>query len=514
MANGTPSVISQILSTVQALANASVDDVAKALGIWASAKAAISTVAGGVAGAAAQTTLNNVLAQYHDIPLSPAALAVAIVRNVISDPTGASGTPPPNYPAPQLSFWDNGTVSSEYAYSGMDANRFAALVGSTGMSYGAIDALRLLNRNKGLWALVPNTSTAPTAPRYVPGTDLGPAWGITPQQFAGVVAHSDIRPEYIPEVLLLARNSVSPATAVEMVVKQIIDDQTGKDLYAAAGGFPEQFDAEVSAAGDSLGPQKMVDLLAHGKITEQYARRALGLTRVNPDFYDAYITSSGGPGPVHDKYLGAYEIGQAVKAGTVDMTTAVDWLETEGYPSDQVTAFITAIAGAQGQGTKAETEAQVLEQYQSGMVTQAQATTALTALHYSPAAITAMLASTEAKSRIASHNAAVSRTKNAYLYGDINAATAASDLAKLGVSQGTATALISDWDVQISTPSRHLSEAQVGHFYKTGVISEATAMSKWEAMGYTATDAALLAGYFTPSTINEAGAGSPAVTAG
>jgi hypothetical protein len=68
--------------------------------------------------------------------------------------------------------------------------------------------------------------------------------------------------------------------------------------------------------------------------------------------------------------------------------------------------------------------------------------------------------------------------------------------------------------VEIATPSRHLSEAQVGKFYKEGAISETSALAKWTAMGYSAPDAALLATMYTPAPPVEPGAGSPAVTAG
>ena len=101
MAESTPSTLSQILSAIEGLASGSAEDVAKVLGIWASAKAAISTVASGIAAAAAQGTINTAQAKYQGMPLSPAALAVAIIRNILPDSTGAAGTPPSGFPAPR-----------------------------------------------------------------------------------------------------------------------------------------------------------------------------------------------------------------------------------------------------------------------------------------------------------------------------------------------------------------------------------------------------------------------------
>lgn len=514
MAESTPSTLSQILSAIEGLANGSAEDVAKVLGIWASAKAAISTVASGIAAAAAQGTINTAQAKYQGMPLSPAALAVAIIRNILPDSTGAAGTPPSGYPAPLFDGVAGHSPNVEASYSGLDGNRFAALVGSTGMSYGIIDALRLLNRATNTWAMAPNPAFPPDFPVYVGGTDLGAAWGISSSEFAEVVAHSDIRPEYIPDLLKLARNTISPADAVEMVVKQIVSAEVGADLYAAAGGFPEQFGALVAAAGDAAGIEKSVELRMQGIITDAQLRRIVGMSRMNPDFY--YLTEPDATGviPLGRKWLGAYEIGEAVKAGTVTMDVATGWLEAQGYDKAQVVAFVEAVAGTTTTAAKDETEAQVLSQYKAGMITKAQATTDLTALHYTPAAITALLSSTEAAARIAAHNAAVTRVRNAYLTLAITKATASTELTKLGVSQDTTTVLLTDWDVEIATPSRHLTEAQVGKFYKEGAISETAALAKWTAMGYSAPDAALLATMYTPAPPVEPGAGSPAVTAG
>jgi hypothetical protein len=451
-----------------------------------------------VAAAATQATINVAQAKYQAMPLSPAALAVAIVRNVLPDSSGGAGTMPAGYPPSEYNGVAGHSPTVEASYSGMDGNRFAALVGSTGMSYGIIDALRLLNRHTNTWAMAPNPGPAGSFPVYVAGEDLGPAWGISASEFASVVAHSDVRPQYIPDLLKLARDSISPADAVEMVVKQVVSMEVGADLYAAAGGFPEQFAAMVAAAGDAAGVEKAVSMYMHKVIDAAQLRRIIGMSRMNPDFYYLTTPDSTGVPPLGHHYLGAYEVGEAVKAGTVSVAIATGWLEQDGYPPDQVKAFLNAVAGTAAPATKAETEAQVLTQYKAGMMTKAAATTALANLHYTPAAITDLLGSAEAQARIAAHNTAVTRVKNAYLTLAITKSKASTELTMLGVTAGTIAALVADWDVEIATPSRHLTEAQVGKFLREGALSEATAVAKWQAMGYSAPDAALLAGEYAP----------------
>ena len=506
-------LLTQWLATVQSLVDQAPTELAKAVGLFYAARAAISTVASGVAAAVSQATINTANAKYHGVPLSPAVLATAIVRNVLPDSSGGAGTPPAGYPAAEYTGVDGHSATDEALLSGLDGNRFAALVGATGMSYGVIDALRMLNRNTNLWALNAQ-NPAGTFPVYAGGADLGPTYGIGAQEFAEVVAHSDIRPEYIPDLLKLARNSISPADAVEMVVKQIIDQNTGQNLYAAAGGIPEQFAALVAAAGDSLGPEKLVDLLAHGSINYGQAERALGMSRVNPIFYYAYLDqATQGPGPVHNKYLAPYEVGEAVSSGHVDAATALNWLLDEGYSQAQAAAFISAKSTTAVAKVKEETTAQVLKLYGAKLWTADQATTELGNLGYTAAAITVLLAQAESQSIIAAHNAAVSRVRASYLVQQITDTQAVVALQSLGVPQAAITDFVADWHVELTTPTHHLAEGTVGKLLKEGYITPTQAQAKWVAMGYSANDAALLLLIYPWPGEQPAGTGTPAATA-
>ncbi len=193
------SVISTFTGAVSSLVSLSAEGLAKVVGLWTAARAAVSTVASGVAAAATQSTINTANAMYQGVPLSPATLATAIVRNVLPDSTGAAGVPPSGYPKPLYAGVSGNTPTQEAELSGVNGNRFAAMVGATGESYGVVDALRMLNRNVNLWSLN-QKNTASALPLYEGGTDLGTQYGITSDEFAEVVAHSDIRPEYIPDL--------------------------------------------------------------------------------------------------------------------------------------------------------------------------------------------------------------------------------------------------------------------------------------------------------------------------
>ena len=491
-------LLTQWLDTVKALVANSPEALAEAVGLFYAARAAISTVASGVAAAVSQATINTANAKYQGVPLSPATLATAIVRNVLPDSSGGAGKAPANYPAPLMTGVAAHSATAEAELSGLSGDRFEALVGATGMSYGVIDALRMLNRNTNLWALAPGPNYETGTPLYTYGTDLGTDYGITPAEFAEVVAHSDIRPEYIPDLLKLARNSISPADAVEMAVKQIIPVEIGQNLYAAAGGIPDQYQALVDAAGDAAGIEKMVDLLAHGLITPGQADQVFGMSRVNQRFKYIYINPDGTAGPAHAKWLGPYEIGSAIAAGDVDAAVGLQWLLDQGYDQAQAAAFTTSKATTVVAKVKEDTAGQVLKLYAAKLYTQDETTAALAALGYTAAAITVLEEQAEATAMIAAHNSAVSRVRAAYLVGDITRTVATTDLQALDVPAAAVTGFLADWDVEAATPSRHLSEAQVGKLTENGDITIAEAVAKYKAMGFGDNDAVLLVTYIYP----------------
>lgn len=515
----SPSLVDQVGAALKSLGELSAEGVASALGLWTAARAAISTVAGGIAAAASQGVINTAMAKYHDTPVSPAALAVAIVRNVLPDSSGGAGKPPPGYPAALYTGIASHSATDEAALSGLDGNRFAALVGSTGMAYGIVDALRLYNRNTGMWALKPNPSYTPTSSLYVASTDLGPAWGIQLPEVYEVIAHSDVRPEYSSDLLKLSRDTLTPAAVVEMVVKQIIPADVGADLYAAAGGFPEQFDALVAAAGDSAGLEKAVSLWCHGAITTEELAQVLALSRTNPRFYPLYTPVPDGAPPVNPgdqvnasapakwqagwgipanaHYLGAFEVGDLVKNGQISSATALQWLLQEGYPQDQADAYSSAKA-LPSSTAKSETEAMVLDEYASGALTTDQATKALEDLGYTSVAVPFLLAYAAARESIGARNTAVARVRAAYLHGAITENQAKVDLTGLGVPTAAIKNYVAAWGVEAATPSTHLSETTIGWLVEKGHITPAVAVAKWQAMGLSAVDATLLLYRYPP----------------
>lgn len=501
------------------MANFSATTLAEVLGLWTAARAAVSTVASGIAAAVTQEAVNKVRAQYPNVPLTPPVLADMAVRNIVPDPTGAAGVAGSGYPSPTLANIGGNSIVDEAALTGLDQDRLAALIYETGESYGIVDALRMYNRGQYMYTLTPGPNYTTGTPLYVAGENLATTYGITEAELDKVIAYSRVRPQFTADLLKLAKNTLSPADAVELAVKQVVDTATAQSLFEAAGGVGEQFQALVDAAGDSAGIEKAVSLYAHGVITDAQLVQILGLSRINPRFYYLYTPGADGTIPANARYLGAYEVGEALANGTITQAQAMTWLLEEGYPEDQAAAFATAKVATTLAKPKEETASQVLKEYQANLLTEADATTALTNLGYTAASVPYLLQYATASAIVSARNSAVSRVRAAFLVGDLSASQAQADLGQLNIPQAAITAYMADWAVEAATPHLHLSAAQVGKLVEEGYIDAPTATAKWQAMGYGANDAALLLYIYPPpapvsSPAPTGSPGTPAATAG
>lgn len=492
MADETPtSVLSQVLSTVKAALEGTSEGVAKALGVWTAARAAISTVASGVAAAATQQVVNEALAKYQDQPLTPAVLADMAIRNIV--PYGTSTGQKPVLPNIQ-----GHDIYQEAMYSGLTPSRFDAMVADTGESYGIIDALRLYNRNTNLWALAPGPNYSDGVPLYEGGQDLGKTYGITKEDLMTVIYYSRTRDQFVPDFLKLARNTISPADCVEMVVKQIVPTEIGQNLYAAAGGIPEQFQALVDAAGDAAGVEAAVNLAAHGVISEGQLDQIVGMSRLNPRFYYLAHPYNGGAAPLQRKWLPIYEIRQAVVNGTMTEDEAVSRITAEGYDPADAQLFIQAVEMGQIGTAKAETEGMVLQDWEAGLISHDEATDALKALGEKDWAIPFILDTVMAKKVTAQRNAVVTRVRAAVLYNDVTPGQAETYLTALGWDGAAAKEVVNGWVIEAETPHELLSTAQIGKLLEDGNISPDFAVAYWQRRGYTLADAQLLLYIYPP----------------
>jgi hypothetical protein len=486
LADGTPSIWTNLVNTLQSFATLSPDVLAQAWGMWTAARAAIQTVASGVAAAATQDTVDAAMTKYTPTKLTPAVLADMAVRNIIGSESGSST-------APILGNIDGHDIYTEASYAGIDLERMNALILDTGESYGILDALRLYNRGTSMPVLTENTGYPNVLPLYVSSGNQATEYGITEDELNTVIYYSRVRDQFIPDLLKLARNTLTPADAVELALKDVVSDADAMALFTAGGGVPEQFHVLVDGAGDAIGVEKAVEMAAHNVISAETLNAVIHMSRMNPRFYPLAEQLPDGTYPLNTKWLPPFEIKEAATAGTITSAQALQWMLDSGYPEDQAKAFAGSLVAPVVTTAKHETAAMVLEEYQASMISDDQATAALTSLGYTTAAVPFLLQYAQAKQVIAGRNTAMARIRQGFLSQLVTADQATTELRQVGIQQAAVTTLISDWTAELAVPHTALTVAEIGWFVEHAVISAAEAQSLWKMKGLTATDAALMA---------------------
>jgi len=482
-------VIDDLLGFINTVRQDPIAAISELLGTFTTARQAIRTVAGGIAGAVSQGAINQALKDNPDVPLSPAVLADMAIRNLVigrDNPTPDAG------------------LTAEALLSGIDPVRFAAMTADTGESYGIDQALDLWHRGSYLVAPVQNPDTSPGAPPYIVGPLLGDTYGITETELDKVIYYSRVRDQFISDLKKLSWSTMTPADAINALVKGRTSPELARALYEAGGGMPEQFDLLFESSGDSIGVVKAVELYAHKNITLAELNDVIHQSRINPRFYDIALKEN-------VKWLAPYQVERAVAAGTISGPTAMAWMIEDGYPEDQAAAFAATGMAGSTHTHKAETEGMILADFEAQIIDETQATAALADLGYDAQSIPFILSTYVARRVITMRNAAITRTRLAYIDYLVTEDQAKSDLVALGVPQAAIGQFLTAWGIEQQTNVKRLSMAQVGKLCEDGVIDATNAVARWVQMGYAPEEADLLLYVYPPGSKAKVGT-TPSVT--
>jgi hypothetical protein len=493
----TTSLLTILGNVVDFITNPQPQTAAQILGLWTAARAAVSTVASGIAAAATQSAVDQAMAKYTPVKISPADLADMVIRNILPTPAGAASTLPTGYPGPLLTNIDGNTPAQEAALSGMNSQRFDALVLDNGESYGIIDALRLYN----LYGNIPNweyvATTASPTPLYASTGDLSSTYAIDDTELYKVIAYSRVRPQFTDDLLKLRYRPISPAEAVELAVKEIVSVEDATALYKAAGGIPEQFNLLYRGAGDAAGLEHAAELLAEGVINQGRMEQIIGMSRLNPAFYDLYLPDSNGNIPMHQKWLPPFELQRAVVAGLMDQADAITAMQQQGYTEKQATLFFNAAQLERVISIRGVTENQVMTDWQAGLISQADAETALKNIGYQDWALPIIFDVYEGRRIMAARNQVAARVRSSILAGGVDSATAVTDLTSIGYSSTAANQMVADWTIEANTPNKMMPYTVVGYLLEAQLMGTDDGVNYFRRSGYTEQDAQLMVSYYT-----------------
>lgn len=372
--------------------------------------------------------------QHQNVVLSPADLADGVERNII----------------------DGQTAANEAAKSGVGGQVLQWMIDLTGEPPGVIDMVKLWRQGR-----------------------------LDEHTLNKMIEYSRIRLEWTEQTKLLAYDVLSGADAIEARVKGVVNDGTAQKMWQQAGGLSDQYQIALDSAGEAIGVVEAGNLYNHGLISEDDFKAVIAYSRINPRFE-----------PISElqrfHWLSPFQVHQALAAGAIDAATAVKWMMEDGYPEDQAKAFAQSGGTTKAAKTKQVALSVVVDNYEAGLITQAQAMTQLGNLGYTSDEAETELLAYDARKLLTIKASGITSIRKAYLADVLTRNQASSQLDSLGIDSTIRDHYLTLWDIEAKSEFKQLTAAQLGDMYKNGIISLDYVMARWEAMGYSQDDAALL----------------------
>jgi hypothetical protein len=178
-----------------------------------------------------------------------------------------------------------------------------------------------------------------------------------------------------------------------------------------------------------------------------------------------------------------------LKTGSVDGAEAQLLWQQSGLTPTLAAAYAHSATGEKLAGSKALAESTVLTLYETQALSEAEATSYLTALGYDATEVGLLLELADLQRELKAVNSAVTKVGTLYVGHKITRQAANQAVLALGVSPAHAANLLATWDLEQSNNVRLLTPAQIVDAWNYGVYDQPTAQAKLEAEGYTPFDA-------------------------
>lgn len=381
------------------------------------------------------------------VPLTPDLLAAAVIKGVMSEA-------------------DAGAVA---ATSGTDRNNFHTMTMTAGQSLGAGDALLLLRRGQ-----------------------------ITEAEFERIIRYSNVRNDFIPDVLKLMFAPPPTGEVIAGALKQHLPAAEAKQKLAEAGIDPVNFDWMLATAGRPYGTQQALELLNRGKITEDRVRQVIAQSDINPAFTDDILQLRVYLPPPRS-------IVPMLRSGAITEARARELFIDHGLQPQDADAFIREATHTKTGAAKDLTTAQVLGMYSDQFVDRPTATTRLVSVGYPADEITLLLDHADHVRDEKLIRGLVARVRALYVAHHLTRAEAAQAMNAAPVPDAAQTTLFHVWDLERAANVHHPTVTQVVAAYRRRDITDVQLHARLVALGVQAADMAIVTGpaqhHVTPSQI-------------
>lgn len=374
------------------------------------------------------------------IPLSPALLATAVLKGVITESTGAQ----------------------QAQQSGVTSSAFHNMVQTAGQSIGIEQALLLYRRGQ-----------------------------IDEAELERVVRYSDVRIDFLEDIKALRFAPPGAGDVITGRLKGHLTDAQATKQLGEAGIDPTNYDWMLATAGRPPGTEQMLHLWNRGVATEADVDAAVRQSDIN-DHYLPFVKE------LKHYYPPPRSLVPMLRSKAITETQFRLWMSFYGAEPDVVDAFLKEGTKPASTTIKELTAAKIVELYEDKIITRAECVTRIDTLGYNAddAESFAKLADANVEGKL--RTSAVGKIHARYVTYKIDKPTATTHLNGVGLPQASVTQLFQFWDDERATLAPALTVAQWQGAFRRGLKTHAEFVAGVRAYGYDADEAETLAGLALP----------------
>lgn len=374
------------------------------------------------------------------VPLSPALLATAVLKGVITESDGAS----------------------QAEQSGVTSSAFHNMVQTAGQAIGIEQALLLYRRG-----------------------DIDEA------ELERIVRYSDVRIDFLDDIKALRYAPPGAGDVVTAALKGHLSDADAQARLGVAGIDPVNYSWMRATAGRPPGTEQMLHLWNRGVATQADVEAAVRQSDINDDFLPFILQ-------LRHYFPPPRSIVPMLRAKAITEAQARTLLGYYGVDAEWADAFVKEAQKPASTTVKELSAAKVVELYEERIITRAVCASRLDALGYSAddAESFAALADANVESKL--RTSAVGKIHARYVTYKIDKPAATARLSALSLPAASVTQLFTFWDDERSTLTPNLTVAQWQGAFRRGLKTHAEFVAGVTAYGYSADEAETLAGLALP----------------
>lgn len=425
----TPAMVREVLATV----TDPVHQTQLVLGLFSVGSIIMSFVGAAVA-PDVQAVSNLAWSVQPTVPLSPAELALAAIRNVI----------------------DQGPAEKEARQSGMDADRFGVLMAITGEPPGPQELAQAYRRGF-----------------------------IGEKEFRTGILQSRIRNEWIPTLLKLRYQPPSTGEVIQARVQSHLTEDEAKKRMSEAGTDPVNYEWLYETAGRPPGVFELAELYNRGELELADLEQAIRESDIKDKYVPAIVKLARKIPPMRS-------VVSAIHQGVITPELGARKLMELGYNADDAAMFVKEATNLKKATHRQLAEGQVLELYTDRMITREQAATMLGNLNLTADDVEFLLELADHRRDVKLRAAAVAKVHTLYVSHRMTETDVAIALDKIGVDTRARQDLLTAWGHERDAAVQRFTKAELQGAIRRKLITQERFQAELIALGWPKADVPIL----------------------